>query len=75
MTFLEARMDSSSLMFQLVKQDDQSAVYRNTATGAEFTAEKFGDNVMFPPGTPMELLMAVIDEEPPPGEGRLQKVD
>ena len=53
-------------MFDLVRQDAKSAVYRDSSTGVEFTAEKFGDGLMFPPGTPMELLMTVIDEEAPP---------
>ena len=51
-------------MFELIKQDEKSATYRDASTGAEFTAEKFGDNLMFPPGTPMELLMLIIEEEP-----------
>ncbi len=56
------------LMFVLIRHDESSVVYRDDATGTEITGEKFGDNVMFPPGTPMEFLMGLISDETANGE-------
>ncbi len=55
-------------MFVLIRHDESSVVYRDDATGTEITGEKFGDNVMFPPGTPMEFLMGLISDETANGE-------